>query len=296
MQCKPHNRVDRNHTIDFLKGICIIFVIITHYGWTDEECLRYLFPFWIDMAVPFFMAISGYVYSKSYIKHGIDSIGNAYTYRNIYNKIVRYTVPFVIAYVIELIFFTFRDNPYGIDGIESIIINFIDGGIGPGSYYYPVMLQLVFSFPLIFFAIRKYDFKGLIGCWVANGIFEVLQRAYGLGDITYRLLLYRYIFIIAVGCYIAIGNRTIKKAEALITSTVGFIFIVTVCYLKYTPRVIIYWTRTSFVAVMYIVPIVLVLFKKNIKCKLIELFGKASYNIFLTQMVYYALTSVCGGG
>ena len=76
----------RLYCIDILKGICSIFVIITHYNWQETERLKFLFPFWIDMAVPVFMIISGYLYAKSYKKKEISNIGSAYLLENILNK------------------------------------------------------------------------------------------------------------------------------------------------------------------------------------------------------------------
>jgi fucose 4-O-acetylase-like acetyltransferase len=52
--------------LDALKGICIIFVVITHFRWTEELRLLLFFPFTIHMAVPIFMLISGYVYAVVY--------------------------------------------------------------------------------------------------------------------------------------------------------------------------------------------------------------------------------------
>ena len=61
-----------NSFVDVLKGICIIMVVVTHFSWEEHERLYYLFPFWIDMAVPIFMLISGYVYTISYKRHEIN--------------------------------------------------------------------------------------------------------------------------------------------------------------------------------------------------------------------------------
>ena len=103
MKLIAQNLTDRrNHFIDILKGICIIFVIISHFSWTAEERLKYLFPFWIDMAVPVFMIISGYVYSFSYKRNSINRLEDAYLMKNTLSKIVRYTVPFIITYSIEI--------------------------------------------------------------------------------------------------------------------------------------------------------------------------------------------------
>lgn len=95
---------DRNYFLDILKGICILFVIITHFGWEAEERLRYGFPFWIDMAVPVFMIISGYVYALSYRRKGVDSFEKAYKLSIILGNAVRYTVPFLMVCSVELCF------------------------------------------------------------------------------------------------------------------------------------------------------------------------------------------------
>lgn len=85
----------RFRSIDCIKGICIIFVIITHYNFSHEEKLALFFPFWIDMAVPVFMIVSGFVYSKSYIK--ANTLSSYYNLYNIISKVLRFTIPFTVA-------------------------------------------------------------------------------------------------------------------------------------------------------------------------------------------------------
>ena len=232
------------------------------------------------------MAVTGYVYSLSYHRHDIGTWEDAYSYRNVCAKFVRYTIPFAMAYALELVAYAIADKALS---FPQIVMIFLQGGIGPGSYYYPVMLQIVLFFPVIYFFIRKYDRKGLGFCWFLNVVYEVLQRAWLVSEGNYRLLAFRYIFIIAVGCYIAIGKTKIKRWHSIVTMLVGLVFIIVVNYTGYTPYVIINWTTTSFVGVMYIVPIVMFLFRRNLHCKALELLGKASYNIFLTQMAFYGI-------
>lgn len=56
----------------------------------------------------------------------------------------------------------------------------------------------------------------------------------------------------------------------------------------YTPPITNFWTKTSMWACLYIIPISgSLIFNKKLCNKLIEIIGKASYNIFLVQMVYY---------
>lgn len=287
---KAYEQSDRKSFIDALKGICIIFVVITHYSWSGEERLKYLFPYWIDMAVPIFMIISGYVYYFSYKKDGINEIWDAYKPAFFMRKLIRYTIPFATVYIIEQairiflgeITISFKDF---FDGC----ILFLQGGIGPGSFYYPIMIQLIFVFPLIFFVIEKFGDKGLAICGLSNMIYELMQRAYGMSEDYYRLSVFRYVLVIAIGCYIARGEIIHNRFFMITAFLVGFTFITAVCYWGYSPKVIRYWARTSFLACLYIIPIAFIFFARmrTWSFKPIEMIGKASYNVFLFQMAWY---------
>ena len=74
MDNNKEKQLGRNSVIDIIKGICILFVIITHYQWTNEQRLMLLFPFWIDMAVPLFMIFSGYLSALSFYKRNFNMI------------------------------------------------------------------------------------------------------------------------------------------------------------------------------------------------------------------------------
>ena len=238
------------------------------------------------MAVPMFMIISGYVYSFSYRRNTIESIGMSYYPKNIINKFIRYTVPFVIVFVIEEILWIHAD----LGGTAyTCIMGFLQGGWGQGSYYYPVMIQFIFVYPIIYFIIKKHNFIGVIICGVINAIYELLQCAYGMNESCYRLLMCRYILLIAVGCYIASEEYVFRKKLSVILFCIGFLFITSIYYWGYTPKIISYWTGTSFIASFYIIPIAMILLSRvrNVRLKLLEIIGKASYHIFLAQMVWY---------
>ena len=76
--------------------------------------------------------------------------------------------------------------------------------------------------------------------------------------------------------------------QALIITLVGAFFIAATVYLGYVPRIITSWTSTCFISVMWIIPFTSWIIQN---CKLrfmpLEVIGKASYHIFLVQMVYY---------
>ncbi|MBQ7715298.1 MAG: acyltransferase [Clostridia bacterium] len=279
------DKKERNHSLDIYKGICILLIVLTHSKWTDSERLKLLFPFWVDIAVPIFMIISGYLYSLSFQKHEIDTIGKAYRLKTVLNKVIRYTLPFLVIFIIEKIIIVLNNGNIG--GPVSLLYNFLQGANGPGGYYYPILLQFVFVFPIIYFIIKKYDFKGLILCAALNFLFEILKNAYMVKEVSYRLIVLRYVFVIAFGCYLAVGKKHIKRLEYSACFLAGVTYIIVFKYLGKTPIFTQFWTETSFWACMYILPIAAFLMSKNISFKPLEIIGKASYNIFLVQMVYY---------
>ena len=275
----------RNPFLDIVKAACILFVIITHDKISESFRLKTLFPFWINMAVPMFMIISGYVYAISFERNKISEIHEAYALNFIMPKFIRYTVPFILAYLVELADEIFIRHNYS---VASWIFHFFNGGIGPGSYYYPVLLQFLFIYPVIYFVVRRYDFKGLLLCFAMNAVFEFFQRVWGCGGGFYRMLMFRYIFVIAFGSWLYQRKEKTSAIWKIFSFAVGVIFIILYCYLKVKPKIIIYWTATCFLACLYLLPIAdFLITKTHISCKPAELLGKASFNIFLSQMVYF---------
>lgn len=278
----------RNSMIDIIKGLGMVIIILTHFNFSNDERLRFLFPFWVDPAVPIFIIISGYMYAMSYQRKNIVNLSDGINYKFIIDKIVRYTIPFAMAYVVEVTYWIIAKLDFSIYGIGAMAIT---GGIGPGSYYYPIMIQFIFIFPFIYCIIRKFDFCGVMICFFINGVYEIVQRCYGMSETNYRLLLFRYIFLMAFGCYLFIGKTRPKKWVAVMSVLLGAGWLVLVQYMNYKPKVITYWYGTCLFAALWIVPFMWILIKspklQSISCKPLELCGKASYNIFLTQMVFY---------
>lgn len=273
----------RNHTVDSIKGIAILFVVIAHYPWNHEQLKNPIFPYLIDMAVPIFMIISGYVYSGSYGRKKIHNFHEAYNVRNVLDKIVRYTIPFVVIAIYQLIDSNVHLN---FESPLNFIRWFLIGTMGQGSYYYPVIIQFIFVFPILFFLIREYRLFGLKVCFIITLILEVLSWAYNMNDDCYRLLIIRYLFAIAVGIYGFKNEFTLTESLSMIF--IGGVYIAIITYTGYTPVLFHGWQGTSVFASLYIAPIsIYILRSVKIKILPLELIGKASYHIFLVQMCYY---------
>ena len=115
-----------------------MFVVLTHYFWTEQQWLQLLFPFWIDMAVPVFMILSGFVFAKSFQKSAIHTFRQGYQIHTVIKRIIRFTVPYVVIIFIEQIWLiAFQNQSFS---IRAVAKSFIPGGYGPGSYYYPVLI------------------------------------------------------------------------------------------------------------------------------------------------------------
>jgi len=55
------------------------------------------------MAVTMFMVISGYLYAKSFESKRIDSFKKAYELKSIVEKMLRFTIPFLGAFILEVL-------------------------------------------------------------------------------------------------------------------------------------------------------------------------------------------------
>ena len=276
---------NRNSTIDIIKAVLIILIILTHYSWTVEQRQNVVFPLVIDMAVPIFMFLSGYVGAISFDKRGVDSLEKAYSFQQIIHKFIRYTIPYLFFLVVEFLIPTINKPK----GSKSELLKWIiNGAEGPGSYYYPILVQLIFLFPLIYFIIFRNHKYGIWICLLINLMYELLKWSYDMGVYCYRLLIFRYIFILAFGIHMYRGS--IHKSTSIALVVLGGIFIVLTRYEIYSPRIITFWTGTSCLADMWIIPLISFIVKKvKIHLYPLEMIGRASYNIFFVQMIYYSI-------
>ncbi|MBO4950288.1 MAG: acyltransferase [Clostridia bacterium] len=307
---------ERNRFIDIAKGISIILVLFNHYEWQKESIMGTHLYYWIIcMAVPVFMLCTGYVTVASFESKKV-TLKQAYSKKALLPKLCRYIMPFVWFYVAETIltivfqktgylhYISTLDFPYK-DGynkemtVVGTILYFFAGGRGQhGTYYFPIIMQIALFIPLVYFIVKKWKW-GLWLCFGINLAFEVLKLPFGalltslglnVAYSVYRLLAYRYIFALALGCYLYIYRDKLGKwYKWLFFFAVGAGYIYLINYTSYHRVIFTYWQRTSMIAMLYITPLFLLgLVKlKNVKFSLLENLGKASYHILMVQILYY---------
>lgn len=281
----------RNNFLDVLKGICILLVILIHIDFTESQRLWLLFPFWVNPAVPIFMIISGYVNTLSFEKNDVTALKTAYAPKGILTKYLRFTVPLVLFFPLELLLTRFVLN-YHLPFWHTLF-KFATGGFGPGGYYYACMIGFIFIFPLIYFAIKKWDFKGLLLCFGANLFYELIKLPLCMTQDVFRLLVFRYVFLIALGVYFAIGKFKIKKWMGIVSLLCGGAFLVFAAYTNHKPVIFFReWVRTCLFAALFIAPIAYVLVKKcSFGFKPLEIIGKASYSIMFAQKIFFCIVN-----
>ena len=238
------------------------------------------------MAVPVFMVITGYVACLSFERKGL-SLSSNYRPIEIITKWLRFIIPFIPAWSLVVITrIVGRNESFS---FTRVLIDFITGGLGYGFYYFPVMLQVVLIIPIIWRVIKHNPLKGVIICFVINVAFEAFKSLIHLSPELYRICSLRYTFILGYGSFLFFQKRERQQLKWYITvGIIGAIYIFLFNYTGLKPIITDQWTVTSVFAVMFIVPLMMILIEKTeIHNRLLETLGKASFNIFLVQMVFY---------
>lgn len=192
MTALTFNKVGYDPFIDFMKGLCIISVVLTHsipYEW--QQAIG--FPLWGAQAVPIFLIIQSFHYLK---REQLPSIN----WRKIIKRII---FPFVLVQTVMISVIIVR---YLLgSGVLSTPLKtlFYSGGNGPGSYYFWIYLQFAFILLPIFGKLQnKFHHKSWVWLILFALVSEVLEIVCSFTNITqglYRLLAIRYVFLIYGG-------------------------------------------------------------------------------------------------
>lgn len=283
----------RDHEIDFLKGIAILFVVLTHSipkGSRDVAlgCL------YIGQAVPMFMILSGFNSRLSW-EHKRLSLKDSYGIGLLRNKTLRLLVPLGYIVLVQAFFLWFvRDVPFVVVGRQFIK----QGGWGPGSYFPWLFIQCLLILPLLNSYMQRAGDKYrktlivLLACIMA----ESLCSAISIPSWVYRLLCVRYVFALYVGIAWA-KNELAGRTVVLLCSVGGALYILLDRYLNHIFAPVIYpaWESHHAFAYPYTLVFMMVLkllygtVRKKIGflCGAVTSLGVASYHIFLVQMLYF---------
>ncbi len=144
----------RDLFIDFLKGLCIICVVLTH-SLPNHVMKAIVFVAWGSMAVPLFLLLQSYhMFHADKLRK--DSGLKSKSYKEQYNLVKlwkRIAKPFAFVTIITgVILIVLGHAPVGV--IKSAIVN---GGIGYGCYYVWIYLQFFLLLPLCLTFVNKWE-------------------------------------------------------------------------------------------------------------------------------------------
>ena len=234
--------------IDYLKGICIVFVILTHCLSSHTRHLAF-FSLWGVHAVPIFLIIQIF---HTY-KKGMDGVNT--NYAKLWGRVIK---PFLLVELL-LIGLTF-----GLEiatgefcGFSQFFIHIVKcGGSGSGTYYPWIYIQFAILLPII-----TPLFKRLNGIYLAIifiGISELLEMlccVMNMPQYLYRLLFFRYTFLIYLG-YILVTKGYVMNAKTLLLSLLSALSILLFVYKRVDLAPFIYfapkWRSCHWICYFYI--------------------------------------------
>lgn len=285
------NRNGYDPFIDFLKGVCILLVVLAH---CFPQKLREfsLFPIWGDPAVPIFLIIQVF---HTY-KKGVENV--APNYAKLWQRIIK---PFILMETIIILVSFLRIMLIGNHDTIKLIKGIISGGgMGPGSYYPWLYVQFAIILAFIVPVFRK-----IKGMWLAiifvliAECIEIFCSIINLWEPLYRLMFLRYTFLIYLGYLLVFKGYTHSWFTGLL-SVISIMFTLFFAYTDISLSPYIHdtdWRGCHWMCYFYIAYLMLYLLKR-IYCKLgkyesiVEYFkkmGQYSYEVFLFQMFYFAV-------
>ena len=276
--------------IDYLKGLCIIFVIINHCM-PESIMSKTGFLFWGVPAVPIFLIIQVF---HAY-KKGVNNVN--FKYKPIWRRIVW---PFIIAESLILIAFIIKNQHFTPKYIIYEIICLIkSGGYGPGAYYPFIYLQFAILLPLFAHVFKPHPSYLCLIFIIISQLIETSCSFFNISQLAYRLLFLRYFFLFYLGYILAYKGFVLS----IYTFCIALICLALSAYIVFSPHdfsPILYDfvnPTCHWFYYIFIVIILLFIFKqmylhlnsKSIIRKFILNSGKYSYEIFLFQIVYFAI-------
>ena len=262
----------RVHTIDLIKGVATLFVVLQHT--VDRSVLLAIFspsllffaPFsninitslplfafnglvnlTIDQAVPLFLVLMG-------INSVISGRGP---------RIRRLIYPFILIFIISLAIGIINGQYYL--GVNSLLFQLPVSG--PGNYFIPLAVSFAIIGKWTVTVYKRWPLEILISAFLINLLFDIFCREWNY----YGICILRCIFAIVLGMYIY--ENGINR-YMLMMLPVSVALIVTVRE----------WNALTFFFPAFIIAIAL---RNSYENRVLEVLGKASYQIFLVQMLYF---------
>lgn len=282
----------RSFLLDTIKCVMIFNVIFDHLPWQIEKNQVLIFPYFVKMAVPVFLLITAYLRTKKAEKEKFSL-----------QSLLKESVHLLLPYLLVIGFHIFWRQIYTVErfsSFTSFLKWFFSRAAGLGSYYVPVLLQVLFLFPLLISLFKKNKFLALFFCFVSNFLFEAIFYFFPIlfnlnpypFQYLHRILCLRYLFVVGLGIFLAYEDLQSKFSvyRALLLGAGGALMIFVHSFVN--PFTWFYsWKATSFLCVPFAYALLFFAMKygQTMKESIFSKLGQASYYIYLVQIIYFTL-------
>lgn len=273
--------------IDFLKGICILFVVLNHClpsKWMDNS----LFCIWGSTAVPLFLILQ--------VFHAFKGGTNRSSFNGakVWHRVVR---PFLLVELVIISYHLITQTVLG----ETSLAQFTKtallwGGIGPGCYYPWIYVQFAVVMPVSAIVFRHVKGTRLLILFIIISTIIDILGTFLVPMRLYRLLFLRYVFLFYLG-YILANDGYRINAKTLTMALVSMAATLLLFYNEYDahPFIICTWICYVYIAFGFF-PFLKWIYRYTYICPPIEKglrwIGIHSYEVFLIQMLVFSIINI----
>lgn len=296
------SRNSRLAGIDLLKIGAIVCVLLNHC-FSAEQLDAMGAVFWIYNAVPVFMIIAGFNFSRKYCKVCKNGLRGWYSAKEIRAFAKRVLLPYAFFACVQLVV-------YPLTGYASALKTFVNlfiGGLGAGGYYVFVFVQIFAVFPLLYRAFDRHPIGTavfMLSAQILNDVVFNLATPLNqpLVDGIYRLFAVRY-FAPVLGGMILYRYYDKITARTIAYAVLAGLCILTAMFVCGDGTYFLFrkWTVTSLPVTVWcwgITAAVVMVFENAPRIasfKPVNVFANATLHIFFVQQIYFSVIHVYGG-
>jgi len=270
--------------------------------------LAQVFTHWItysalltQQVVPLFIMIMSFNLSLSFSRRKYYKLEQFFSKIQIKNKIRRFFVPFLIVFFISLIIgilIELTTNRQILNLNFRLLMGYLPIN-GPGAYFIPLIIQMIVLFPLLYLFYRYNRNACILVGFVLAFACEIFNQ-FGTNGIWYDDSLVRFFPHIILGIWISdlYLESQLKNKFLMLFGVLSGIYLISVSqfesgilwgihFVPYTADQNLFasgWTAMLLIIGLMYLPKV-----KNIFTYPLALIGKATYHIYLVQIVYFGV-------
>ena len=283
----------RLHQIDVLKGLAALSVVVTH-SLSVEELIGSWAVFHVWQAVPVFIVLTAVNASISFGRQRARGAAHLFTATYVRRRGSRILIPFAVAWLFALLI-GMRGGDLRF-GPETLLLQLPHPG--PGNYYVSLALALTAIAPLVYVGYRRRPGLTLGALFAIDIAFELLAAqtsAFITHPFLYSVAFPRYLAVFGLGFFIVderVSNR-LKWTVLVAGSAFSVVYLLLGNSGAWAPPFLATWRTQNVLAAFY--PALLVALgsryiaasSNNWLYRGLTLIGRASYHVFLAQMVYF---------